>query len=73
MRTRGWAILGSLVINLMLALVIAAVFSASPPARAAEAAQCATHPAPARGSAPAQRGRSGQRYIVAVRMGWAMG
>jgi hypothetical protein len=71
MRSTAWAILGSLVINLMLALVIAAVFSASPPARAAEAAQCATHPAPARRSAPAQPARSGPRYIVAVRMGWA--
>jgi hypothetical protein len=71
MRTTTWAILGSLVINLMLALVIAAVFSASPPARAAESAQCSTHAAAAGRQAPAQPARSGHRYIVAVRMGWA--
>ncbi|MGN6452915.1 MAG: hypothetical protein ACTHL7_07610 [Steroidobacteraceae bacterium] len=71
MRTTTWAILGSLVINLMLALVIAAVFSAPPPARAAEAAQCPTHGTATGRPTPAQPGRSGHRYIVAVRMGWA--
>ena len=71
MRTTTWAILGSLVINLMLALIIAAVLSAPPPARAAEAAQCPTHGAAPGRPAPAQPGRAGHRYIVAVRMGWA--
>ncbi|HEY6823422.1 MAG TPA: hypothetical protein VI195_03210 [Steroidobacteraceae bacterium] len=69
MRTTTWAILGSLAINLMLALAIAAVFSASP-ARAAETAQCSTHAAATGRQAPAQPARSGHRYIVAVRMGW---
>jgi len=64
MRTRTWAMLGSLVINLMLGLAVAAVFSASPPAMAAAAA---AHTRPA----PAQPARPGHRYIVAVRMGWA--
>src|SRR6516164_6880145 len=72
MRARSWAIVGSLVINLMLGLAIAAVFSGSPTAAAADLARCpaqtATHSAPA----PAQPARSGHRYIVAVRMGWAM-
>ncbi len=73
MRAQAWAILGSLVINLMLALVVAAVFSASPPVRAAESAQCSAHPATSGRAAPARPARPGQRYIVAVRMGWAMG
>jgi hypothetical protein len=79
MRTATWAILGSLGINLMLGLVIASVFSVSPPARAAELSRCSAHatahsrPAPAAASAPiAPPARSGVRYIVAVRMGWAM-
>ena len=72
MRTVTWAILGSLGINLMLGLVIAAVFSVSPPAMAAESPACSTHAAAPARQAPAQPARSGHRYIVAVRMGWAM-
>jgi hypothetical protein len=72
MRATTWAILGSLAINLMLGLAIATVFSASPPAMAAALPGCSTHPsAPAR-QAPAAPARPGHRYIVAVRMGWAM-
>jgi hypothetical protein len=75
MRTATWGILGSLGINLMLGLVIAAVFSLSPPVKAAEllrcSAQAAAH-APQAPAQPAQPARSGRRYIVAVRMGWAM-
>jgi hypothetical protein len=70
MRTATWAILGSLVINLMLGLVIAAVFSVSPPAKAAGLLGCSTHAAAHARQAPAQPARSGNRYIVAVRMGW---
>ncbi len=73
MRTTTWAILGSLVINLMLGLVIAAVFSVSPQAKAAEATECSAHAAVNPRPAPAQPAHSGHRYIVAVRMGWAMG
>jgi hypothetical protein len=92
MTTATWAILGSLCINLMLGLVITAVFSVSPPVNAAEllrcpaqaavqaadaaahAAQAAAHAADAAAHAAAhapQPPRSGHRYIVAVRMGWA--
>jgi hypothetical protein len=67
----AWAILGSLLINLMLGLVMAAVFSVSRPATAAESAQCPTHASAPSRQAPAQPARSGPRYIVAVRMGWA--
>jgi hypothetical protein len=73
MRTATWAILGSLVINLMLGLVIAAVFSVSPPAKAAGLPGCSVPAAAHARQAPAQSARSGHRYIVAVRMGWAMG
>ena len=73
MRTETWAILGSLGINLMLGLVIAAVFSVSRPVDAAELLRCSAHAAAAHApQAPAQPARSGHRYIVAVRMGWAM-
>ncbi len=71
MRRTAWAIVGSLVISLMLGLVAAAVFSASPPAGAAETAQCATHGAAASRAAPARPAHPGRRYIVAVRMGCA--
>ena len=73
MRTETWAILGSLCINLMLGLVIASVFSVSPPVTAAELPQCSTHATARAGSAPPARpAPSGKRYIVAVRMGWAL-
>ena len=72
MRTATWAILGSLGINLMLGLVIAAVFSLSPPVKAAELLRCSAHPVAHAPPPPAQPARSGHRYIVAVRMGWAM-
>jgi hypothetical protein len=71
MRMTTWAILGSLVINLMLGLVMAAVFSVSRPATAAESAQCPAHAAAPRRQAPGHPARSGPRYIVAARMGWA--
>ncbi len=73
MRTATWAVFGSLLINSMLALGIAAVFSASPSARAAAATHCASHAgaAPAR-HPPAPPSPTAHRYIVAVRMGWAI-
>jgi len=73
MRVTSWAVLGSLLINLVLALLVAAVFSVAPPARAAERAPCAlghpahTTPTPDR-PALVHRG-----YLVAVRMGWGAG
>jgi hypothetical protein len=73
MRVISWAVLGSLLINLVLALLVAAVFSVAPSARAAERAACAPgHPVHAMQTpdkpAPVHRG-----YLVAVRMGWAGG
>ena len=72
MRVTSWAVLGSLLINLVLALLVAAVFSVAP-ARAGEGAPCAgrhpvhTTPTPDR-PAPVHRG-----YLVSVRMGWGAG
>jgi hypothetical protein len=63
--------LGSLGINLMLGVAVAAVFSVSPPVLAAASTACPTSHAAQTRSAPAQPARSGHRYIVAVRMGWA--
>ena len=73
MRMTTWAILGSLLINLMLSLALAAVFSVTPAANAAELPGCSTQATPHTRPAPAQPARPGHRYIVAVRMGWAMG
>ena len=71
MRTRTWAMLGSLVINLLLGVAVAAVFSVSRPAVAAAAPACPANAAAHARPAPAQQARPGHRYIVAVRMGWA--
>ena len=78
MKTRTWAAFGSVIINLMLGLVIAAVFSAAPLARAdvAHSHGCAAHAAAHTKAAPAQPAPAAparRSYIVAVRMGWAMG
>ena len=71
MRTRTWAMLASLVINLMLGVAVGAVFSVSPPAIAAAAPACPANAAAHTRPAPAQPARPGHRYIIAVRMGWA--
>ena len=71
MRTRTWAMLASLVINLMLGVAVGAVFSVSPPAIAAASTACPANAAAHTRPAPAQPARPGHRYIVAVRMGWA--
>jgi hypothetical protein len=79
MKTRTWAVFGSLFINLALGLLIAVIFSAAPPARAGEPARshCAhdahAKPSPTRTvpvvpAAPVRRA-----YLVDVRMGWAPG
>ena len=73
MKTTTWAALGSLFINVMLGLVIAAMFSATPSAQAGEPAHqsCAgqanhTKQAPPQATpAPTRRA-----YLVEVRMGW---
>ena len=71
MRAMTWGICGSLVINLMLGLAVAAGFGPSPIASAAAATHCSTHEATPARNAPAPRAAPVHRYIVAVRMGWA--
>jgi hypothetical protein len=72
-----WAVFGSLLVNLMLGLLVAAVFSVAPSARAADLHGCAgSHAAvhvrqsPQR---PAPAAQSHHGYLVDVRMGWAVG
>ena len=73
MRTATWAVFGSLLINSMLGLGIAAVFSASPPASAAAATHCAAHAATTAQRAPlTPAAAAAHRHIVALRMGWAV-
>jgi hypothetical protein len=72
MGTTTAAIMGSLVINLMLGLLIATVFSVSLPATAAESTGCPARAAAHSRPVPAQPAGPGRRYIVAVRMGWAI-
>ena len=71
--TTAVGIMGSVVINLMLGIVIAAVFSVTPAAQARELAHCpaqhSEHTAP---QPVLERGRSGG-HLVAVRMGWEAG
>ncbi len=74
MRVTSWAVLGSLLINLVLALLVAAVFSVAPPARAAERAPCALGQHPAHTTPTPDRPALVHRgYLVAVRMGWGAG
>ena len=71
MKTTTWAALGSLFINVMLALVIAAVFSAAPTAQAGESTHCGGQAKHAK-QAPTQTAPAPTRraYLVEVRMGW---
>lgn len=71
--TTTFGVVGTVVINLMIALAVAAVFSVTPAAQAAEAAQCAAqHGAPAAAQPALVRQHAGD-YVVATRMGWAAG
>jgi hypothetical protein len=75
MKMTAWAVLGSLLINLVLGLLVAAVFSVAP-VGAAELHGCgAAHsPVHARpGPAPSAPARSHRSYLVEARMGWAVG
>lgn len=72
--TKTWGVLGSLLINVILGLVVAAVFSVAP---AALAEACSgSHPAATHSKstsaprAPATSGNHG--YLISVRMGWAI-
>ncbi|HEY0767548.1 MAG TPA: hypothetical protein VGD47_06300 [Steroidobacteraceae bacterium] len=73
MRVTTWAVLGSLLINLVLGLLVAAVFSVAPPARAAEHAQCAMERTLHTTRTPDRPTLVHRRYLVEVRMGWAAG
>ena len=79
MKTTALAMTGSLLINLVLGLAIAALFSAAPLAHGAQPQQsqaCAgthgirTESSVTRSAALPAGHRS---YVVAARMGWAMG
>jgi len=75
MKMTAWAVLGSLLINLVLGLLFAGVFSVAS-VGAAELRGCgAAHsPVHARpGPAPAPPARSHHSYLVEARMGWAVG
>jgi hypothetical protein len=61
-------VLGSLAINVVLALLVAAVFSVTPVAHAREVAQCPEQKT-AQPMAPAEHERAGG-HLAAVRMGW---
>ena len=73
MRVTTWAVLGSLLINLVLALLVAAVFSVAPPARAAERAPCALGYPVHTTRTPDRPALVHRGYLVAVRMGWGAG
>ena len=75
MKMTAWAVLGSLLVNLMLGSGVAAVFSVAP-VGAVELHGCGgahsavhTRPAPA----PAAPARSHHSHLVEARMGWAVG
>ena len=72
MRVTTWAVLGSVLINLVLGLAVAAVFSVAPAARAAEP-QCALGHSVRATRAPERSTVVHRHYLVAVRMGWAAG
>lgn len=73
MKVTTWAVLGSLLINLVLGLLVAAVFSVAPSARAAERAPCAVGRAMHATQTPDRPAAVHRGYLVAVRMGWGAG
>ena len=77
MRITAWAIAGSLLINLVLGLLVAAAFTVAPPAQAAGPVHCAgqrtVHPSRTSDRAPAPTPPHRGGYVVAARMGWAAG
>ena len=70
--TTTWAVFGSLVINLALGLLIAAVFSVAPAAKAAEPAEMPARTTPSQDRSPPPAPTPKQDHVVAVRMGWAV-
>ena len=70
--TTAVGIVGSIVVNAMLGLVIATVFSVTPAAQAREAAHRAPHLEQVAGHAAPEHARGGGP-LTAVRMGWTAG
>ena len=73
MKSTTFGVVGSLVINLMLGLIVAAVFSVTPAAQAREVAQCPMEHAAQPANAPAVERPHAGGHLVAVRMGWEAG
>jgi len=71
--TTAFGVVGSVAVNLMLGLIIAAVFSVTPPVQAKEVlAQCPEQAAAsASHTTPVHQHQGG--HLVAVRMGWEAG
>lgn len=67
MRLAGWAIFGSVLINLVFGVIVAGAYTTARPLVAAALA-CTHRHAPAKAQRPAE----GQ-YLAAVRMGWTVG
>jgi hypothetical protein len=73
MRVTTWAVFGSLFINLVLGLLVAALFTVAPPALAAGPTHCTATHAVHKADAPARSATPKGGYVVAARMGWAAG
>ena len=73
MKRTTFGVMGSLVINLVLGLIIAAVFSVTPAAQADEVAQCPMEDPAQPASSPAQDHPHAGGHLAAVRMGWEAG
>lgn len=67
MKLAGWAICGSLLINVAFGMVVAGSVHAAHPATASPLARCTRHAPDA-----VRRPVSGH-YLAAMRMGWAVG
>jgi hypothetical protein len=71
--TMAVGVFGSVLVNMMLALVIAAIFSVTPAAQADEVAQCPrAHAEQAVSRTAPEHGHAGG-HLAAVRMGWEAG
>lgn len=70
MRLASWAVCGSLLISVAFGLVVTGAVHAARPAVAATLAHCTHHASSA--SSATRRPVSGH-YLVAVRLGWAVG
>ena len=75
-----WGMLGSVFVNVALALAVGAAYSVAPPFQVAQAAEVADRgnapvhvPAsPGAGTVPGD-GRGGSGYLTFARMGWGIG